>query len=116
MVYGMSPIKALFERVQLIERQKKFYSKLFSEGVGTYCECPECEEDLVTQEDNVEVNKEDGTVIFEYSSCEVQSTWDFSAPAPILIDYGTVVVEEGGQNPFMITRTKDKFTQVEYYG
>lgn len=115
MVYGMSPIKALFDRVQLLERQKKFYSKIFSEAVGTYCECPECEEDLVRQEDNVKVEKEDGTVIFECESCETQSTWDFSAPAPILIDYGVIEEKTSVDNPF-IQSEFNSYTQVQYYG
>lgn len=63
----------------------------------TWVWCPICHEDLTENNSFLENTK---LVYYRCSNCHTKSSWDFDAPAPILIDY---VEEESWLQVLVIT-------------
>lgn len=50
----------------------------------TFVYCPNCDNELISSDSFV---KDEDFVYYKCSECDIESIWDFDAPAPILIRY-----------------------------
>jgi hypothetical protein len=67
----------------------KLLRKLFGSESRPSCQvfCPQCRNELTTCENSPYEYDEDHEAVIRYvcGACKTQSTWDFAAPAPILL-------------------------------
>ena len=73
-----------------MERLKDLFKQNAKHQQYTWCYCPSCKQDLVSQDDAFLGHDMDGLVVFQ-CTCREVSRWLFDTPVPMLVsDHETV--------------------------